>query len=445
MVNRASLDDLISLCKRRGFLYQGSEIYGGLAGTWDWGPLGVQLKRNLMEVWWRMFVEQRADIYGLESAILMNAQVWQASGHLEGFVDLLVEDTVTKERFRIDHLLEEQGIEGADLTITTAAALIEKHQLKSPQGNALSMPQAFNMMFQTQIGADAQQAQKSYLRPETAQGIFVNFKNVLDSCQPDLPFGIAQMGKSFRNEISPRDFIFRSREFEQMEVEYFCRVEEWPELFEVWRQDSYRWFEQIGLDLSLISELDVPESQRAHYSQKTIDFEFQFAFGKKELFGLAYRGDFDLKQHQKLSGKSLEYIDKQSKRKFLPVCIEPSFGVERTVLALLQSVYRKDEKNQRIYLAFPPQIAPCQYAVSPLVANKQELVLKARQVFEILQSKYGRVAWDDHSNIGKRYRRQDEIGTPWCIVIDFQTLEDGTVTRRDRDTLEQVRLAVDEI
>lgn len=445
MANSVSLDDLISLCKRRGFLYQGSEIYGGLAGLWDWGPLGIQLKRNLMEAWWRMFVEQRADIYGLESAILMNAQVWQASGHLEGFVDLLVEDTVTKERFRLDHLLEERGIEAADLTIATAAALIKQHQLKSPQGNALSTPQAFNMMFQTQIGADAQQTQKSYLRPETAQGIFVNFKNVIDSFQPDLPFGIAQIGKSFRNEISPRDFIFRSREFEQMEIEYFCREEEWPQTFELWRQGFYRWFEQIGLDLSLISELDVPEAQRAHYSQKTIDFEFQFPFGKKELYGLAYRGDFDLKQHQQLSGKSLEYIDKQSKRKFLPVCIEPSFGVERTVLALLQSVYRQDEKNQRIYLAFPPQIAPCQYAVSPLVANKQELVLKARQVFEILQSKYGRVVWDDHSNIGKRYRRQDEIGTPWCIVIDFQTLKDGSVTRRDRDTLEQIRLAVDEI
>ena len=445
MANSVSLDDLISLCKRRGFLYQGSEIYGGLAGLWDWGPLGIQLKRNLMEAWWRMFVEQRADIYGLESAILMNAQVWQASGHLEGFVDLLVEDTVTKERFRLDHLLEERGIEAADLTIATAAALIKQHQLKSPQGNALSTPQAFNMMFQTQIGADAQQTQKSYLRPETAQGIFVNFKNVIDSFQPDLPFGIAQIGKSFRNEISPRDFIFRSREFEQMEIEYFCREEEWPQIFELWRQGFYRWFEQIGLDLSLISELDVPEAQRAHYSQKTIDFEFQFPFGKKELYGLAYRGDFDLKQHQQLSGKSLEYIDKQSKRKFLPVCIEPSFGVERTVLALLQSVYRQDEKNQRIYLAFPPQIAPCQYAVSPLVANKQELVLKARQVFEILQSKYGRVVWDDHSNIGKRYRRQDEIGTPWCIVIDFQTLKDGSVTRRDRDTLEQIRLAVDEI
>ena len=445
MANSVSLDDLISLCKRRGFLYQGSEIYGGLAGLWDWGPLGIQLKRNLMEAWWRMFVEQRADIYGLESAILMNAQVWQASGHLEGFVDLLVEDTVTKERFRLDHLLEEQGIEAADLTIATAAALIKKHQLKSPLGNALSAPQAFNMMFQTQIGADAQQTQKSYLRPETAQGIFVNFKNVIDSFQPDLPFGIAQIGKSFRNEISPRDFIFRSREFEQMEIEYFCREEEWPQIFELWRQGFYRWFEQIGLDLSLISELDVPKAQRAHYSQKTIDFEFQFPFGKKELYGLAYRGDFDLKQHQQLSGKSLEYIDKQSKRKFLPVCIEPSFGVERTVLALLQSVYRKDEKNQRIYLALPSQIAPCQYAVSPLVANKPELVLKARQVFEILQSKYGRVVWDDHSNIGKRYRRQDEIGTPWCIVIDFQTLEDGSVTRRDRDTLEQIRLAVDEI
>ena len=440
-----SLEELISLCKRRGFLYQGSEIYGGLAGTWDWGPLGVQLKRNLQQEWWRTFVEQRADIYGLESAILMNAQVWQASGHLDGFADLVVEDTVTGQRWRVDHLLEEQGIETAELDGAAADVLIQKHNLKSPQGNPLSAAKPFNMMFETRIGADADQAQATYLRPETAQGIFVNFKNVVDSFQPNLPFGIAQMGKSFRNEISPRDFIFRSREFEQMEIEYFCHPQDWQKAFEELRQEAYRWFEGVGLDVALISEIDVPEDKRAHYSQKTIDLEFEFTFGKKELFGLAYRGDFDLKQHQALSGKSLEYIDKQTQEKFLPVCVEPSFGMERTVLALLQSVYRRDDKNKRVFLAFPPQIAPCQYAVSPLVVNKPELVAKARQVFDLLQARHGRVIWDAHSNIGKRYRRQDEIGTPWCIVIDFQTLEDGTVTRRDRDSLEQVRQSIEQI
>ena len=445
MVKDGGLEELISLCKRRGFLYQGSEIYGGLAGTWDWGPLGVQLKRNLLDCWWRMFVEQRADIYGLDSAILMNARTWQASGHLEGFVDLVAEDSVTKQRWRLDHLLEEQGIEASELTPATAAELLRKHHLKSPAGNPLSVPQPFNMMFETKIGADASQAQTTYLRPETAQGIFVNFKNVVDSFQPDLPFGIAQMGKSFRNEISPRDFLFRSREFEQMEIEYFCRPEEWSDVFEAFRQDCHRWCERIGLDLSLISELEVPESQRAHYSQKTIDFEFEFSFGRKELYGLAYRGDFDLRQHQQLSGKSLEYVDKESRRKFLPVCIEPSFGLERTVLALLQSVYRRDEANQRVYLALPPELAPHRYAVSPLLANKGELITEARRVFDLLQGKYGRVDYDGRGNIGKRYRRQDEIGTPWCIVVDFQTLKDGTVTRRERDSLEQVRLKIDQI
>lgn len=442
-MNKSNLDELVSLCKRRGFLYQGSEIYGGLSGTWDFGPLGVQLKRNLLNLWWQMFVERRSDIYGLDSAIMMNPQVWQASGHLDGFMDLLVEDTVTKERYRADHLLEEQGIKIDDFSLKSIESLMKAHQLKSPKGNSLSTPQQFNMMFQTEIGAS--DGQTTYLRPETAQGIFVNFKNVIDSFSPDLPFGIAQIGKSFRNEISPRDFIFRSREFEQMEIEYFCREQDWQEVFEDFRQQLHKWTQLIGLSQDLISELEVPQAERSHYSQRTIDFEFDFYFGRKELYGLAYRGDYDLKQHQQLSGKSLEYIDKKTQEKFLPVCIEPSFGVERTILALLQSVYRSDPKNQRVYLAFPPEIAPHQYAVSPLISNKPELVKKARLVFEILQAKYGRIIWDDHNNIGKRYRRQDEIGTPWCIVVDFQTLEDGTVTRRNRDTLEQTRVKIDDI
>ena len=436
------MDDLVSLCKRRGFLYQGSEIYGGLSGTWDFGPLGIQLKRNLTDLWWRMFVEQRPDIYGLESSIIMNSQVWKASGHLDGFVDLVVEDTATKQRYRADHLLEEQGIEIDDFSPERIGQLIEENGLKSPAGNPLSTPQRFNMMFKTQIGASDTQAQDAYLRPETAQGIFVNFKNVVDSCQPDLPFGIAQIGKSFRNEISPRDFVFRAREFEQMEIEYFCRLEDWQEVFEDFRLKTYDWLELIGLPRALVSELEVPESERAHYSQRTVDFMFEFPFGKKELYGLAYRGDYDLKQHQRLSGKSLEYVDKRTQAKFLPVCIEPSFGVERTILALLQSAWREDTGNKRTYLALKPEIAPYRYAVSPLVANKPELVGKAREIFRILQAKYGRVVWDDHSNIGKRYRRQDEIGTPWCVTVDFQTLEDGTVTRRERDTLEQSRQAV---
>ena len=440
-MNKVKLDDLLSLCKRRGFFYQGSEIYGGLAGTWDYGPLGVQLKRNLLNLWWQHFVEKRTDIYGLDSAILMNEQVWRASGHLDGFVDLVVEDSLTGERYRFDHLLEVAGLKFDSSDLEQAEALLQKHQLKSPAGNPLK-PQVrqFNMMFQTKIGTSAKGAQTTYLRPETAQGIFINFKNIIDSCQPDLPFGIAQIGKSFRNEISPRDFIFRTREFEQMEIEYFCRPEDWKGFFETWQTQLRDWFESIGLDKNLLTEIEVSPAERAHYSQRTVDFEFQFPFGQKELCGLAYRGDYDLRQHQDLSKKSLEYIDKQTQEKFLPVCIEPSFGVERTILALLQSVYRRDEVNGRTYLALPADLAPNQYAVSPLLSNQPQLVQKARQVFEVLQAKYGRVVWDDHGNIGKRYRRQDEIGTPWCIVIDHQTLEDGTATRRNRDDLVQTRI-----
>ena len=285
------MDDLVSLCKRRGFLYQGSEIYGGLSGIWDFGPLGVQLKRNLLDLWWRMFVEQRADIYGLDSAIMMNPKVWQASGHLDGFVDMVVEDKLTGQRYRADHLLEDKGVEINDFSLSNIEALLDKHQIKSPNGNPLSPPKNFNMMFETKIGADGEGAQSVYLRPETAQGIFVNFKNIIDSFQPDLPFGIAQIGKSFRNEISPRDFIFRTREFEQMEIEYFCRQEDWQSVFEDFRKKFYEWFDAIGLVKELISELEVPESERAHYSQRTIDFEFEFPFGKKRALriGLPWR------------------------------------------------------------------------------------------------------------------------------------------------------------
>lgn len=440
------LEDISSLCKRRGFFYPGSDIYGGLAGTWDYGPLGTQLKRNIQTAWWQMFVEQRDDVYGIDTAILMNSSVWRASGHTgAGFTDLLVEDTTTKKRYRADHLLEEKGIDVSDSSLEQITDLIEQHGLKSPDNNKLSCPKNFNLLFETNIGATDDSASKIYMRPETAQGMFINFRNVVDSLQPDLPFGLAQIGKSFRNEISPRDFLFRLREFEQMEIEYFCRQQDWQEQFEHWRQAIYRWLDLVGINCKLVSELDVPESDRAHYSRKTIDFEFDFPFGKKELYGLAYRTDYDLRNHQEHSSKSLEYITKDTHEKLIPHCIEPTFGVERTILAILCSVYKEDSKNNRAYLALPESIAPVLYCVSPLLKNKTELVQKAQAVYKVLQSKYGRVMWDDDGNIGKRYRRQDEIGTPWCIVVDFDTLEDGTVTIRHRDTLKQTRVAPGDI
>lgn len=442
-----TLEEIASLAKRRGFIYQGSEIYGGLAGTWDYGPLGVQLKRNVTSLWWKMFVESRTDMYGIDASILMNQRVWQASGHVGGFADPLVEDLKTKKRYRADHLLEDNGINPAGLSLRQMTEAIREKGVKSPDGNELSDVRQFNMMFKTHVGALESEEGVSYLRPETAQGIFVNFKNVVDSFYPDLPFGLAQIGKAFRNEISPRDFTFRSREFEQMEVEYFVRPEQWEEQFEAWRQDFYRWFDAIGLPKDKIHELDVPAEDRAHYSTKTIDFEFDYPHGRKELYGLAYRTDFDLMNHQVHSGKSLEYRPKDGSAPFVPHCIEPSFGLDRTILALLYAAYTEDELNgeKRVYLKFKKEIAPIKAAVSPLLKNKPELVAKAHEVYQLLQKHLGMVIWDDNSNVGKRYRRSDEIGVPAHITIDFQSLEDNTVTIRDRDTAQQQRVSVDEL
>ena len=425
-----NLEDIVSLAKRRGFIYQGSDVYGGLSGTWDYGPLGVQLKRNIMNLWWRMFVDERDDMYGVDAAVLMNQKVWQASGHVDTFTDPLVECSNCKGRFRADKLDDPNKCPSCGKTDSFGEA------------------RAFNMMFTTNVGPVADDASITYLRPETAQGIFTNYKNVVDSFYPDLPFGIAQVGKAFRNEISPRDFVFRSREFEQMEIEYFVSPEEWQEAFEHWVGECKRFFEALGLPADMVHELEVPESDRAHYSKRTIDFEFDFPIGREELMGLAYRTDFDLMNIQNNSGKSMEYRVKGSDEKFVPHVIEPSFGVERALMAVLTAAYREDEQNgeKRIYLALPEHLAPMKYAVSPLLKNKPELVEKAREVYKKLAKENpGRVMWDDNGNIGKRYRRQDEIGTPYCVVIDFQTIEDGTVTVRNRDTTEQKRISIDSI
>ena len=447
-MSQAKMEDIISLCKRRGFIYQGSDVYGGLSGTWDYGPLGVQLKRNIMNLWWRMFVDERDDIYGVDAAILMNPKVWKASGHVDTFVDPLCEDTVNHRRYRTDHILKDNEVDADGLTMEQMDEVITERGIKSPDGNPLSKSRTFNMMFKTSVGATESEDSVAYLRPETAQGIFTNFKNVVDSFYPDLPFGIAQQGKAFRNEIAPRDFVFRSREFEQMEIEYFVNPENWQEAFDELLKSTHEFLEALGLDPKNIHELDVPAEDRAHYSKKTIDIEYDFPIGKEELMGIAYRTDFDLMNIQRVSGKSMEYTIKGTNEKFVPHVIEPSFGVERALMAVLSSAYREDEQNgsRRVYLALPEHLAPVKFAVSPLLKNKPELVEKAREIYANLSKKNpGRVMWDDNGNIGKRYRRQDEIGTPHCVVVDFQTLEDDTVTIRERDTTEQRRVNIKDL
>lgn len=427
-MSNVSLEDIVSLCKRRGFVYQGSEIYGGLAGTWDYGPLGVTLKKNLTDLWWKTFVENRDDMVGVDAAILMNPRTWKASGHVDTFTDPLVECANCKGRFREDKI-----------DTSKCPTCGEK--------DSFGQARQFNLMFETTAGPVASDEAKVYLRPETAQGIFTNYKNVVDTLYPDVPFGIAQLGKAFRNEISPRDFVFRSREFNQMEIEYFIHEDNWEELFKSWQSNIKEFLEEAGVDLTKIKEAEVAPDDLAHYSKRTIDYEFEYPHGHDELLGLAYRTNFDLGNIERESGKKMEYRPKDGGQPFVPHVIEPSFGVERLMMAVLCSVYREDELNgeKRIYLAFPSQIAPVKYVVSPLLKNKPELVAKAREVYASLKKKYGAVLWDDNGNIGKRYRRADEIGVPHCVVIDFDTLEDDTVTVRDRDTAKQTRVKISEL
>jgi glycyl-tRNA synthetase len=443
-----SLEILSAFAKRRGFIFQGSEIYGGLSGTWDYGPYGVELKNNIKALWWKHWVSEREDMYGMDSAILMNARVWEASGHTgAGFADPLVEDTKTNKRYRVDHLLEENGVENvAEMTIEEMDAKIHELKLQSPEGNPLTPARQFNLMFSTQAGPIDDTSSKVYLRPETAQGMFVNFKNVIDSLHPKLPFGLAQIGKNFRNEITPRDFIFRVREFEIMELEYFMREDDWEANYESLHASMRNWFDRIGLDHAALHELEVPAADRAHYSKRTTDFEYPFAIGKKEIAGLAYRTDFDLSNHALHSGTDLTFLDDATGKRFTPHVIEPTFGLDRHVLAVLSSAYEEEtleSGDKRVVLHLSPELAPIKIAVSPLLRNKPELVTKAREVYSTLKKSFGAVMYDDNGNIGKRYRRQDEIGTPLCVVVDFDTLEDGAVTIRHRDTMKQERVSID--
>jgi len=427
--NNVSMEDIVSLCKRRGFIFSGSEIYGGLAGTFDYGPMGVLLKRNITNAWWKHFVENRDDMYGMDADILMNAKAWEASGHVAGFSDPLSECKKCHHRFRTDHL--------KDVKICPDCS------------GELGPVRQFNMMFKTQVGAMEDSSATVYFRPETAQGMFVNFKNILDSFSPKLPFGMAQIGKAFRNEITPKDFIFRVREFEQMEIEYFIDPKTWEEKFEELRKSFKEFMISIGIREAGIHEIEIGDGDRAHYSKRTIDFEFDFPIGQKELAGLAYRGDFDLTAHASLSGAKLDYLDEATGEKFVPHVIEPSIGVERTVLAVLASAYHNEdlgEGDSRVVLKLKPSIAPIKVCVSPRLKNKEQLVGKANEIYKTLKKEFGSVVYDDNGNIGKRYRRQDEIGTPFCVVVDFDTVEtDDCVGVRDRDTMQQERVKVSEL
>jgi len=412
------MEKIISLCKRRGFIFSGSEIYGGLANSFDYGALGVELKNNIKNLWWKKFVQQRDDMVGIDAALIMNTKVWENSGHLKEFSDPLVDCKKCKNRFREDELKEK----------------------KCPDcGGELTESRQFNLMLKTFLGPVENEESKVYFRPETAQAIFVDFKNVLDTSRKKLPFGIAQIGKAFRNEITPGNFIFRTREFEQMEIEYFIKEKDWKEKFEMWRKEMWSWMtEELRLDKKNIYELDVPEGERAHYSKKTIDFEFDFPFGKKELYGLAYRTDFDLKNHF----SEPPYVDPDTNEKFYPHVIEPSLGVDRSILAILCDSYK--EEDGRIFLKLNPKLAPYKVAVSALKKNDGKLVAKAKEIYSNLRKEFS-ADFDNRGNAGKFYGSQDEIGTPYCVMVDFQTLEDGTITVRDRDTTKQERIEVKDL
>src|SRR5216684_53141 len=435
------MEKIVSLCKRRGFIFQSSEIYGGLNGCWDYGPLGVELKRNLKNYWWRVMVHERDDVVGMDGSILMNRAVWKASGHEDTFTDPMVDCRSCKARLRADQIVEKKGAK----------------QCPVCGGKDLTEPRSFNLMFKTYVGATEEESSITYLRPETAQAIFVQFKNVLEVSRKKLPFGIAQIGKAFRNEINPRNFTFRSREFEQMELEYFCRAEEGIKLLEYWKEERLKFYGNIGIARDKLHVLTVPDEERAFYSKGTYDIEYDFPFGRQELEGVAYRTDYDLSQHQKASGKSLEYFDEETKQKFLPHVVEPSAGVDRTVLALICEAYSEDqapdEKGKmetRVVLRFHPRLAPIKCGVFPLLKNNEQLVAKAKQIADLLRP-HMFVFYDEGGAIGRRYRRQDEIGTPFGITVDFETLGEkdsalcDTVTVRERDSMKQERVAIKDL
>lgn len=472
------MDKIVSLCKRRGFVYPTSEIYGGLISSYDYGPMGAELLRNIRNLWWKYFIHGREDVVGLDSQILLHPQTWIASGHVGSFADPMVEDKKTHKRYRADHLIEtwvasqtlnkdgkpvkltkeqlkywmdhlwKKPLE--DMDIKEMAELIDIYKIKSPDGNEITVPKKFNLLFETKLGVIEGEKSVLYLRGETAQGIFSNFKNIVDSTRVKLPFGVGQIGKSFRNEITTGQFIFRTLELEQAEIEYFFdpEVTDWQKLFKSWQDGMWQFVtETLGVSKQKLRWRKHTDKERSHYSKETYDLDFEFPFGWKELWGIAYRTDYDLKQHMEHSGVSLEYTDPQTGKKFIPHVIEPAAGVNRMFLMVLAESYTEDdlpsgEAGKRIYLKLKPNLAPNTVAVFPLVANNPDLIAKARKVYQELKGRNIKTAWDERGNIGKRYLSQDEIGTPWCVTIDYDTLKVDTVTVRDRDTTKQERVSI---
>lgn len=453
MLNQVTLEKIVAWAKRRGFVYQTSDIYGGVANNYDYGPYGTQLKKNIADLWWKTFVTQREEIIGLDGAILMQKEVWEASGHTDSFNEALVEDKVTHKRYRADHLIQafakknNQEIKVESLNLEEMKEFIEKNDIKSPEGNELAGPKLFNQMFETHAGFDKNEEDLAYLRPETAQSIFINFKNVLNTVRMRIPFGIAQVGKAFRNEITKGQFIFRTIETEQMEIEYFIDPQaDWEKLMNTWLEDMKNFYLNLGAREEDLRFRQHEEEELSHYSKRTYDPEYKFDFGWAEIAGLAHRVDFDLQAHSQKSGKSLTYKDPKTNREYIPHILEPSFGLARAVLVTMYAAYTEESLENgksRVVLKFPKNIAPVQVAVFPLQKD-EKLQSLARKIYNDLSQNFS-CEYDDAGNIGKMYRRQDEIGTPWCITVDYSSLDDNTVTIRDRDTMEQQRISVPEI
>ena len=440
------MKNVVALAKRRGFIFPGSEIYGGLANTYDYGPLGVELLRNLKNYWWDFFVTKRENIYGLETSILMNPKVWESSGHTQSFTDALVECKQCHQRTRADHLIEDKlkntKVEGK--SAEELHQLILDNEIKCPHcgQHDWTPPREFNLLFETHIGIVPETQSLAYLRGETAQGMFVDFKQVLDTFSPKLPFGLAQSGKAFRNEITKGQQVFRTLEFDLAEFEYFIKEKDWQKEFDYWKAEIETFATSLGVKKAKLRWRPHTKDELSHYSKRTEDLEYKFPFGFKEWYACAYRTNFDLKNHMEKSGVDLQYTDPKTKKKFIPHVIEPTFGLSRSILVLLIDAYT--EEKDRVVLKLAPKMAPYKVAVFPLLANKPELAKVAKTIFKDLSQTYS-CSWDDHGNIGKRYRRQDEAGTPWCITVDFDTLKDDTVTVRERDTMKQERIKIDKL
>ncbi|MDO8504950.1 MAG: glycine--tRNA ligase [Candidatus Liptonbacteria bacterium] len=451
------MEKIVSLCKRRGFVFPGSEIYGGLANSYEYGPVGVELKKNIQDAWWNYFVRQRDDMVGLDSSIILHPKVWEASGHVAGFADALIDCKNCKLRTRADHLAEDYfkaknenvAVEGK--SPEELDKFIQENKIPCPQCKKFDWTpvRKFNLLFETNIGIVPENQSKAYLRGETAQGIFVSFKNIVDSTRLKMPFGVGQIGKSFRNEITKGNFIFRTLEFEQAEIEYFFdpTVTKWEELFEEWKSSMWKFIsKELGVREENLRWREHGDAERSFYSKRTEDLEYNFPFGFKELWGLAYRTDYDLTQHTKFSGVDISYTDPATGRKFVPHVIEPAVGINRLLAMVLLDSYSEEGEGDdlRVVLKLPFKLAPFKVAIFPLLKNKPELVAKAREIYDTLRKEFS-VAWDDRGNIGKRYYAQDEIGTPYGITVDFQTLEDGAVTVRDRDTAKQDRMKIEDL